>query len=364
MPEYEIGQTDTTDFDGSIQEISIPSEETDAASGDKETEYVNSDWSNQLGLYHNEKAPELKKVIDAKATWMISDGVKGDPTTMFILDSMKGNGSDTFNTIIENMIRTYQVGGDAFAEQVRDDDNSLINLKPLDTGIMKIVANPKGIIIRYEMMSKTSKQVEKTFQPEEIFHLCRNRIADEIHGQSLCKSLKWIIETKSEAMEDWRTVVHRTVWPLIILESGTDDTVKINTLKTEWKNAISKKEAIIAPKGTTKDIKELTAASKINVIQWLEYLDNRFYEAAGVPKIVVGGVGGITEAAVKIAYLSFENTVREEQLQIIEQVGKQLGLSIQLDFPISLQNELLSDNSKDATNGAAQPNETTAGSGA
>ena len=96
---------------------------------------------------------------------------------------------------------------------------------------------------------------------------------------------------------------------------------------------------------------------------WIEALNNYFYEAAGVPKIIIGNAQEFTEASAKISYLAFQQTIEEEQLFIEEQVWEQLGLRIELEFPASLENELLSDKKKDATQGAAQPNETTAGQG-
>ena len=42
----------------------------------------------------------------------------------------------------------------------------------------------------------------KKFKPEEIFYLCRNRVADEIHGVSLIESLEWIILAKNAVQED------------------------------------------------------------------------------------------------------------------------------------------------------------------
>ena len=46
-----------------------------------------------------------------------------------------------------------------------------------------------------------------------------------------------------------------------------------------------------------------------------------------------------------------------------EQVLAQLGLEIELEFPVSLENELLSDEKKDQEPTTVQPNETTAGAG-
>ena len=107
---------------------------------------------------------------------------------------------------------------------------------------------------------------------------------------------------------------------------------------------------------------QLTTAANatLNPQAWIESETDRFYEATGVPKIIVGGTGGFTEAAVKIAYLAFQQTIEEKQLFIEEQVGQQLGIEINLEFPASLENELLSDESKDKEEQAAQPNDTTA----
>ena len=46
-----------------------------------------------------------------------------------------------------------------------------------------------------------------------------------------------------------------------------------------------------------------------------------------------------------------------------EQILSQLGLVIELEFPVSLENELLSDEKKDQEPTTVQPNETTAGAG-
>ena len=65
----------------------------------------------------------------------------------------------------------------------------------------------------------------------------------------------------------------------------------------------------------------------------------------------------------KIAYLSFQQFIEEEQLYLEEQIGLQLGLKINLVFPASLEGELLSDKAKDSETGAAKPSDLIAGRG-
>jgi len=95
---------------------------------------------------------------------------------------------------------------------------------------------------------------------------------------------------------------------------------------------------------------------------WIEAQGDFFYEAVGVPQIILGGSGEFTEASAKIAYLAFQQNIEEEQLFIEEQVLSQLNLVIELEFPASLENELLSDKAKDGAQNI-DPSETTAGEG-
>ena len=136
MPEYNITSTVASDLTNAMTDYSVDIARTDGATDQKETEWMNTNYSQWLGYY--KKIPELASVIDAKATWTVGKGIKADEITTMLLDTIKGNGKDTFNTILENMIRTYNIGGDSYCEIVRDDEDNLINLKPLDPEVLAI----------------------------------------------------------------------------------------------------------------------------------------------------------------------------------------------------------------------------------
>ena len=363
MPETDIGSAVASDLTNAVKDFSVTSETTDGPIGLKKTKYIDSDFNRNLGYYT--EIPELRSVINAKASWTIGKGYKADEETTMLLDTIKGNGKDTFNSIMENNIRTYHIGKGSFDEIIRDKEENFINLKPLDPSVMEVEINAKGIIIGYNQLSKNnSRKVEHRFKPEDIFHLPRNRLADGTLGESMTSILINIILMKNEAMHDWKRVLHRNIDPLWIFHLDTDDTTKIASFKAKHDAARGKGENMYIPKDVV--VPEVVATApnaSLNPLPWIEMLDNKFYEAAGVPKIIVGGAGGLTEAAVKIAYLAFQQTIEEEQLYIEEQVLAQLNLVINLEFPASLENELLSDEKKDEENGAVQPNDVEAGSG-
>ena len=368
MPETRIANASASDINsafttGTENFYSVDPQNTDGVGEQKETTWNIKKWTQYLGYY--KQIPELRAVIDARATWTVGKGYKADSRTEAQLVFIKGGGVDTFNTILENMIRTMQIAGDSFAEIIRDGEGNLINLKPLDPSTVKIVANQKGIIIRYELISKTKKKNERK-DPSTIFHLIRNRVADEIHGVSLIEALEETILAKNEAMTDWRRVMHRNVDPMMIYHLDTDDETEIAAFKSKVDAAKGKGENMYVPKdAVVPEQLAIAPNAALNPLPWIAALTKQFYQIAGVPQIVLGGSEEFTEANAKIAYLAFQQSVEEEQLYIEEQLLEQIYLTIELDFPASLENEMLSDQKKDGMESqnpnGFQKNETTAG---
>ena len=371
MPETDIGSAEASAITSGYSNqadiavdptFKINSVQTDAGGSQKEYTWQMTDWSQNLGYY--KKIPELQTAVDAKANWTMGAGFEADEQTTLLLDTMKGNGKDNFNAILGNAVRTYTIGGDSFDEVIRDKEGVLANLKPLDPSSMVIVQDEKGRIKRYEQVSKV-KQPNKRFKPEQIFHLSRKRIADEIHGISIIPSVEWIILARNEAMHDWKRVLHRNVDPLWIYHLDTDDTAEIAAFKKKNDAARVKGESMYIPKGVV--VPELVATAtnaSLNPLAWIAQLNDYFFQVVNVPQIIVGNAKAFTDASGKIVYLAYEQSVKGEQLYIEEQVLGQLNLLIKLTFPASLTNEMISDQptmelEEEPIEQAAQPNDTT-----
>src|SRR3990167_859766 len=100
-----------------ITDYSVAVRDVDYAVTD-ETYYTNTDWTKWHGYYRT--IPELRIAIDAKARWVVGKGYRTNPITELLLMSIKGNGKDTFNTIIENIVRIAEINGDSYAEIIRE----------------------------------------------------------------------------------------------------------------------------------------------------------------------------------------------------------------------------------------------------
>jgi hypothetical protein len=104
----------------------------------------------------------------------------------------------------------------------------------------------------------------------------------------------------------------------------------------------------------------------LNPLNWINQLNDYFFQAVNVPQIIIGNAKEFTDASGKIVYLAFEQSVKTAQLYIEEQVLAQLNLEIHLTFPASLQTDAVSDTptetdqvEEETQEPAAQPNDTT-----
>lgn len=350
-------------------DFSIDSAMTDGPSDQKETRWQNDNWSDWLG-YFNE-VPEFNAVVTALAKWTVGKGAKSEED----LSSFRGNGTDTFNTLMKNGVMTSEVGGDYFAEIIRNDGTfkkiftwfgiinpgKPVNLKPLDPGTIVIVSDGKGFIKRYEQISKIQGKTPRTFKPEKMFHVPRNRFADNVHGTSLTEKLVKIILSRNESMDDYKQVQHRFVKPRWIIKLNTDDTTKINAEKTKWDKANADGENMYIPMGSVEaEQMAIPEGSTLNPLAWQKSLNDNFYLTSGVPKVILGEAGGTAEAGVKMEYFAFQQTIEEKQLFWEEQVEAQLGIKINFEPPASLEKNLNRDEKKDGGENAVKDNEKTA----
>lgn len=348
-----------------VSDYTIPAVATDGITGMAETFWQNSRWTTQYGFFS--QVPDLKSAILMKAIWTVGKGFTCDPRTQSILEHIDGWGKDTFSDILFNLEVTRRIGGDAFAEIIRDPDKKMIiNLKPLDPGSMRIIIDERGRIKKYQQMARTPTGKPITFEPNEIFHLSNNRVADQIHGLSDIDALENTILADEENFNDIRKVMHRQARPMIMFKIKTDDATQIRTFISKMDNATKTGDNIYIPNDDNTVEYEVVQVQVSDLIMaWRDDIRNKFYRSIGLPQVVPGAGGNSTESESKVIYLAFEQIIEKEQRQIEEQIWAQLDLKINLYPPATISQELQNDAAKDgaAAQLSLQPSDTTAGSG-
>ena len=352
MAQTNVGKTTITDMDNGVSNYSVAGDTIDDAETQEFT-YDSPRWTEYLGYYR--KHPELKGVVTALAVWTVGQGwtVKSSRNNS-ILKKIIGWGEDSFQSIIENAMVVMKINGDSYTEIIRNDSGALINLKPLNPSKTRHIVNRKGVITRYEEIR--GDKVLRKLNPEQVLHLCNDRIASEIHGQSIVESVKWIIDARHEAMNDWRKMLHRNLFGVRVIEVDEDSTSKLATLKEQWKEAINKGEVLILPKGTA----TFPQTNVQNPESWIQYLENYYYQAVGVPRVIATSEN-FTEAASKVGFLTFEPVYTREQTLLEADILNQLGIELKFNRPVSLGSQVQEDEAKNTGQTNIQPNETQVG---
>lgn len=349
--EQNISNATTTQLNSGVSNFSVASQVLDTGSG-KEIYYDFPDARQQLGYY--KKIPELKKAVDNLIIWTIGKGYETNSYNRVILEHLTGWGEDSFQSISKNLLIQKKIFGDGFAEIIRDKDTgTLINLKPLFTGDMRVVCNNKGFIIRYEQ--RTQKGEVEKFKPNEILHICNDRIGNEIHGVSIIDACKWIIDARNEAMNDWRRISHRST--IRVLYVDIEDPTKLNTLREQYKEGIKNGEVLILP-GKKGDIEfeDLTLPPLEAYLGWIQYLENVFYQAVGIPRVIASSQE-YSEASSKVGYLTFEPIYTNEQTEYELDLWNKLGIKVKFNRPPSLSSTMQDSETKNTGQTGFQANE-------
>lgn len=355
MAELNINATTTPT---KLTDYTVPTGQPDVSADQKENYWYNSDFNKYFGDYKN--IAKIKNAINAYATWVLGKGYITVPRTQVILDHISGWGEDTFNSVLWNMIVTKKINGDAYAQIIRDKkSNMIVNLIPMTPNFVRHVTNKKGRIIRYDYWNNS---IWKEFQPNEVLHLCNDRVVSEIHGVSAVQAVQWNIEATEEVKRAHRKMQLRN-GVVRVIEVDSDNTTKMANLKAQWKDAIEKGDVLILPKGVA-EAKDFHGQLDTNgVITWLKYLDDDFYMSIGVPRVIMGGETGATEAGAKVSYITFEPTYTRETTELEADLWNQLAIRIKFKKPISMIDNMAQSEAANTGQLGFQPNDVTANSG-
>ena len=321
-----------------------------------ELSYINQNYMKYYSQYR--KISQVGSMVDRKAMLVAGSGWESKQKEE--IDKIRGNGKDTFDTIMVNMTKVYTIGGDSFAEIIKKRElksllrrtGKVVNLKPIAPQTVKIIANKFGLIKRYELFpdGDFTKEATTILKPDKMFHLMWNRTADEIHGQSTLEKMQVNINAVEESKKDMKVLFHRYVKPLTIISVDTDDTTEIATFKTTWDKAYQKSEVIIIPAETVKDVKTVSVPqySTLDPLPYLRRLEEDFTKGEGIADVVLGVASKeMTEASGKILHLNVEVVVKANQKFLQDQLKAQLDWDVTFEKMPSLEPEVKADTKKD-----------------
>ena len=359
--------TTSSGLDQTMKIQTTDAEDVDRAGTKKDVKWVNDKWTTYNSYAKNHSS--VKSVMSKLGLWTLGKGFTADKKTEKILNKLVGWGKEPVNEIFDNHIRVKHINGDSYAEIVTPDGeelkpngSNLLNLKPLNPESIGHVINPQGMLEGYKQ--KLSNGKEKPLRLNQVFHLCLNRTADEIHGTGDIQSLMTFLDKIKQLDEDMAVFFHRFVVPLVIWKLNTDDPATMTKFKAQEKETWNKGDNLIVP-DTAVDWKLMEAGAGVgnvaNPMNWRNKWVEEVIKGGGVPALIMAIESGTTEASSKMVFLAWGMTIEKEQRDFEAQVKLQLGLTIKLPDPPSIEQDLNNDEKKDKNPSTkVKPSEVTA----
>lgn len=355
MGQFDISNATTTNFTDNVPDFIVTAKALDIASPNQdESYYYFSDATEKYGYYLS--IPNVFNAANALATWAVSRGWKTqNKETEVILNKIMGMGKDSFTKIMWNHVVIKLVVGDAFCENKRNKNGTLVNMIPISPERVRVVFTKEGLIKRYDVWNGTEwREVKK----ENMLHSHNKRIGDQIHGTSQIEPAKFDINAIKEALADERLIKHRDK-ALGIVYYKTDNAGKISYANSQIENGVKNGEMVGLPEGTA-EIKPYPSKSSEDRTAWISFLENRFYQNFGVPRSIASS-DGTSEVGGKMGHVIFEPIYTKEQIDLEEDLWSQVAIEIKFNRPPSLggmQPEL--DESKNTGQLSIQPNDVSA----
>lgn len=345
--------TTLNDLDGTLELVETPTQPLDVASDNAETYWDNNKWDEYNGYYRKNQGG-TKASITQYAVWIAGRGFTTDEATKKRLDKIRGNGTDTFKGIMKNALRVAKVGGDSFAEIITSNNKppeangrNVINVKPMNPGTTRIIANTSGITIGYQQMNGKAT-VGKRLETWQVFHLSNDREGSEIHGISIYEGSTKMLDRIEQLDQDMKEVFHRFVMPFLIFKAKTDKEAELAKLSLSLTTGLNKGKGLVIPEDAldTADFK-VPQFSTLNPIDWRKEWKSEAIKDLGMPELHQGNAGDTSEASSKMVAFTFEQPVADDQLELEQQIFQQLKIKLKLVKPLSIDDAVSEDEIKD-----------------
>ena len=137
-----------------------------------------------------------------------------------------------------------------------------------------------------------------------------------------------------------------------------------SNLKTEYKDGLEKGDLVIltVKKGEA-EFMDLAAPPVDTFDRYWRYLDDQYYRALGIPKVILGGTAENTEASAKVGVIVSEPVFEMARRELEADLWNQLAIEVEIGKPKSLMDNMQSLEQKNPNQTGFQPNDITAGRG-
>jgi hypothetical protein len=231
---------------------------------------------------------------------------------------------NNFINLIADATRQILIYGDAFIENVKSKDGSLVELR---------LVNPKNLTIDYDERGdalgyiQTINDTEIYFKPDEITHFQLYSIPSSVYGVSMIGANYDSIVRKVKTDDGIGAAIERHGFPKYHVRVGNASegvippSDVITDIAEDFENINAKNEFV-----TTDliDIRPIDYRGIEHIEEYFEYFLSLLSSGFMVPEIIMGLGKNITEASSKVKMQAFERSIIAYQKRLSYQVEKDI----------------------------------------
>lgn len=252
--------------------------------------------------------PELMFQNIEEDDWKLRGGT--DETKQFVEEEIFSK-FDMLDASWQQVINSL-VAGSGIAECVRTQSDRFHSIAPRNPAYFDIETNNNEIVMYKQQVSRFRKP--NRIQPERIWHLTLNPVADSVWGLSM---IGW---SEDEIIRDVKTAEgiakgierHGTPkWDIILDTSDGEPSDKdIENTSAKFKNINARTEFVHSDNIT---IEEKDRTGIQNIAEYSQTSLDRLSAATGIPEELLGLGRGSTEATANVRVQMFEKKIRSYQ---------------------------------------------------
>jgi len=277
------------------------------------------------------RVPLITSIVYVTSNFVVQDfyfvGPNKDKLTKF---ADKVNLSNFFHTMTKSML----IYGNAYCEVIKNGNNQIIQLKPLDSKWIQVFRNPTGDIIGYAQIIEGTDAViwgstgdqrkdlafhKRLKLKNQIIHFKHNVLGSNKYGTSLIQPLMSSLGSKLDMEENLKKVLFKYVAPLIVATVGNDsfpaNESVVSGISATLKDLQAESELTVSH---LVDLKVLDFNAKGMDIQTpINQIEQQIITGGQVPPALLGLMGGkVDKATAEVSLRGFGRRVNFIQREL------------------------------------------------
>ena len=267
--------------------------------------------------------PIIRQCVDTIVDAIVGDGyiIEGK-TQAHVKRVWKVFKNSDFQKILQDMVSSLMIFGDAYAERIFSSSGALEYLRPVDTASMRIDCDEHG---REFMYIQRVLHRRVNFYPDEMVHFSINSIGGRVYGITSLQSVINTVRTKFCAQNYNTEYFRRPGLPRSLYISKNLSKAQNDRIISELKKATPQTDIWInAGMGEVSHAQVAPSNQDMQFVELMNFLRQEIIAAMGVPPVFLGITEGSNRSSSQTQLEAWDRKKKKMRLMIQDIVNQHI----------------------------------------